>query len=163
MKNASRISLTALTLALASTWLTACEQAPPAAPFKSVTDMRQFMEWVLDPVADELWASVGIIIDEKGETRIEPKTDAEWAQVRNNAAIIAEAANLLMLDSRAKDREGWMIAARGLIDQAERAIKAAEAKDADALFTANSDVFLACTECHKTYAFSTPAEAADAK
>jgi cytochrome c556 len=132
--------------------LAACSKAPPPPPFKAVNDMKQLMNRVIDPAAIALWAAVGSVSTKDGEEKIAPKTDEDWAAARNNAAIVAEAGNLLMMEGRAVDRDAWMIAARGLIDQAEVAMKAADAKDADALFTANSDVFLACTECHKTYA-----------
>ena len=148
MNNTHRILL-ALSCSLS---LAACNKAPPPPPHKAVTDMKGLMNRVIDPAADALWASVGTIITKDGEEVIVPKTDEEWAAVVHNAAVVAEAGNLLMLEGRAKDREAWMITARGLIDAAEIAMKAAEAKDADALFTANSDVYLACTECHKTYA-----------
>jgi hypothetical protein len=150
------IALRIFSFTLVIVTLVSCSKTtPPSPPYKHVIDMKQFMAWVMDPAADALWASVGTIISEEGEQHIAPKTDEEWAAARNNAAILAETANLLMLDTRAVDRDAWMIAARGLIDQAERAMKAAEAKDSEALFTANSDVFLACTECHQTYAFAT--------
>jgi hypothetical protein len=146
------IQRTALVSVLSIGVLAACNKAPPAPPYKAANDMKQLMNRVIDPAAVELWGAVGSVMTKNGEEKIAPKNDEEWAKAVKNAAIVAEAGNLLMMDGRAKDREAWMIAARGLIDRAEVAMKAAEAKDAEALFTANSDVFLACTECHKTYA-----------
>lgn len=148
-----------LVLGVSIGMLAACNKAPPAPPYKSVTDMKQLMNRVIDPAAVELWGAVGSVLTKDGEEKIAPKTDKEWALAVKNAAIVAEAGNLLMMDNRAKDREAWMIAARGMIDQAEIAMKAAEEKNVDKLFTANSDLFLACTECHKTYALDPKSEA----
>jgi len=141
--------------------LSACKNADPP-PHKAVTDMKEFMSWVIDPAAVALWASVGTVVTKDGEQKIAPQTDEEWAIARHNAAVVAEAGNLLMLDGRAVDREAWMLAARGLIDKGERAMQAAAAKDADALFSANSDLYLACTECHKTYALGAQSAGASA-
>jgi len=151
------LSITSLTILL----LSACDKAPSPPPQKAVTDMKQFMSWVVDPAAVALWASVGSVTTKDGEEKIAPKDDEAWAAARHNAAVVAEAGNLLMMDGRAVDREEWMLAARGLVDKAERAMKAADEKDAERLFTANSDVFIACTDCHKTYALG--AQAGNAK
>ena len=123
-------------------------------PFKPVASIEQIMETIVHPSATVVFQSVGTVFTMQGVEEIAPKTAAEWTVVQNNSLALAEAGNLLMMEGRAVDREGWMLAARGLVDKAERAMKAAEAKDTDALFTANSDVFIACTDCHKTYALA---------
>jgi cytochrome c556 len=38
-----------------------------------------------------------------------------------------------------------------MIDQAERAIRAADAKNADELFTVGGDIYEACSNCHQKY------------
>ena len=126
--------------------------APAAAPFRTVVNLKQFMEWVIDPAADVVWDSVKSIITEKGTQEIAPKTDEQWATVRNGAATLAEAGNLLMLEGRAKDKKEWMAAARRLTDNAEKALKAAEARKVDELFAAGGEVYEACRACHERYA-----------
>ncbi len=48
--------------------LTACGEQPPNAatetplPFELVTDIRQTMEWILEPAVDVIWDSAGTII-----------------------------------------------------------------------------------------------------
>jgi cytochrome c556 len=64
---------------------------------------------------------------------------------------LAESGNLLMMVPRAKDGDEWMKRSRELIDQAERAIKAADAKNADELFTVGGDIYEACSNCHQKY------------
>jgi hypothetical protein len=144
-------TLSTIAAVVASSLLVACNKAPPPPPYKPIGDMKAFMNNVLEPSAQALWATVGSISTKDGVENFAPKTDEDWAKARHYASVVAESGNLLMMEGRAKDREAWTLAARGLIDQAEVALKAIEKKDADALFTANSDVFLACTECHSKY------------
>jgi cytochrome c553 len=131
----------------------ACGGAPeaPPTPFKPVADNFQMMEWIMDPAADVIWGSVGWIIDEKGTTELVPKTDEEWAAVRNAAAIVAESGNLLMMPSRALDDTDWMEFCQGLVDAAVEAMKAAEAKDKQALFDAGGRIYSVCAACHQQY------------
>ena len=119
-------------------------------PFHTIADTKQLMNWILDPAADVVWGAVGTIITAEGTERIEPKTDEEWTAVRNSAAVVAESGNLLMLPGRARDQE-WMDFARKLIDTANETLQAAEAKDAETLFTAGSDMYLVCAACHEKY------------
>lgn len=126
--------------------------AKPAPPFRTILDLRQFMMLVIDPATDGVWDSVKTIVTKKGTEEIRPKTDEQWNAVRSSAATVAEAANLLMLEGRAKDQKEWMAAVRRLIDTAEKAMKAAEAKDADAVFDAGGEMYEACRACHQRYA-----------
>ena len=126
--------------------------APAAPPFHTILDLRQFMLLVIDPAADGVWDAVKTIITTKGTQEIAPKSDQEWTKVESSAATVAEAANLLMLDGRAKDNKEWMAAARRLTDAAEKALKAAQAKSPEAVFDAGGELFLACAGCHNRYA-----------
>ena len=139
--------------------LFACKEAPPpppppppAPPFHTILDLKQFMKLVIDPATDGVWDSVKTIVTKKGTEEIRPKTDEQWAAVVSSAATVAEAANLLMLDGRALDKNEWMTAARRLTDTAEKAMKAAEAKDPDAVFAAGGEIYEACRGCHLRYA-----------
>ena len=67
----------------------------------------------------------------------------------NHAVTLAESGNLLMMVPRAKDGGEWMERAKELIDTSERAIRAADAKNADQLFTAGGDIYEACSNCHR--------------
>jgi hypothetical protein len=138
---------------------------PPAAkaPFQTVLTTKQLMDWVLDPQADIVWASVATIVTEAGTEEIAPKTDEEWAAIRNAAATVAEAGNLLMLDERAVNQDDWMQKTKTMIDAAKVVLTAIEAKDAPAVFTAGSDMYLACSGCHAAYIFGGEEEAQPAK
>jgi len=110
------------------------------------------MEWVLDPAADGVWGAVGWISNSEGDKEFFPKTQEEWDVVRNSAATLMEAANLLMLENRAVDKKNWMQAARRLSKNAEIALAAAKAKDVKLIFDIGAEIYNACSSCHYQYA-----------
>jgi hypothetical protein len=127
---------------------------PAAAPFTTRLDLRQLMNWVMDPNAKVVFAAVATIVTEQGEQKVEPKTDAEWSNVRNSAAVILESGNLLMIAERTRDQGEWLERARELSTAAQAALEATEVKDPEALFTAAGAVYEACSGCHAQYVFT---------
>ena len=109
------------------------------------------MQSVIDPSADEIWDSVRTIITKDGTEEFRPRTNQEWDAVRNHAVALAESGNLLMMVPRAKDGGEWMTLAQRMIDTGQEAIRAAEAKNADRLFTVGGDIYDACSACHQKY------------
>ncbi len=107
---------------------------------------------VIDPAADVLWESVGTIITAEGTFEKAPSTDDEWAGVRAGAIQLAESGNLLMLPARSNGSPEWINESRAMIDASNRALKAIEAKDKDALFTIGGDIYDVCTSCHTQFA-----------
>ena len=160
---------TVLLLASAAA-LTACDEkqlpatatpapADAADAFDTAIDTKHLMSWIIDPSSKVVFGAVASIITEQGEEHIQPRTDEEWNGVRNNAAIVLESGNLLMLDGRAKDpliqdTADWNAKARAMSVAARTAIEATEAKDPEALFTASGDIYQACTDCHAKYIFA---------
>jgi hypothetical protein len=108
------------------------------------------MEWILDPAADVIWDSAGVIITAEGERDLSPKTEAGWTRVRNSAAVVAEAGNLLMMPGRAAGPD-WIAYAEALVAAGENAIAATEVHDADALFDAGGEIYQACRSCHAQF------------
>ena len=88
----------------------------------------QVMRGMTMPTARLIWDSVSTIVDAKGVTENVPRTDAEWALVGANAAVLAESANLLMTGDRAVDKGEWVKIATALRGSAEKALKFADAK-----------------------------------
>jgi hypothetical protein len=127
---------------------TACAPKPA---FKPVATVKQLMQSTIDPAAEVLFDAVGTVITVNGEEEIAPKDDEEWATVQRNALTLAEAGNLLMIGDRVKDRGEWMKMARALVDVGVVAMKAAEAKNPEALFEAGGQVYAACQQCHDKY------------
>lgn len=132
--------------------LTSCTAPSNRPPFNTPLTVHELMEWVIDPAADGVWESVAWISNSEGDKEIFPKTQAEWDVVRNSAATLMEAANLLMLDTRAVDQTNWMQAARRLSKTAEIAMRAAIAKDVQLVFDIGAEIYNACSSCHRQYA-----------
>ena len=132
-------------------FLCGCNAAPAPPPFKPVADVKQLMTTVIDPAADVIWAAVGVIDSEKGVEEHAPKTDEEWAVVRNSAYIMAESGNLMMMSPRAKDAGEWMKHSQALIDAGIKTIRVTDARDKDALFTVGGEVYEVCANCHRAY------------
>ena len=117
--------------------------SPPASAsqIKPVATVGEIMQLMTIPLSNAVF-----------EAGVEPpKDDTSWETVRGQAVALAEAGNLLMLGSRAKDRAAWMKFSRGQVDAAEAAAKAAAAKNADQLSAASDALYKTCAECHKVY------------
>ena len=65
--------------------------------FEPIVDSRQMMNWILDPNADVIWGSAGTITTFEGVEDLTPTTQEGWDAVRNAAATLAEAGNLLKI------------------------------------------------------------------
>jgi hypothetical protein len=135
-------------LALAACQKTA--EAPPP-PYNVELGTKDLMKHAIDPAADIVWAASGYVVDEKGTTDLSPTTAQGWATVANNAAIVAELSNTLMLPGRSPGEPEWNAFANRLHDTAMAAMRAADARDKAGLLRTGSDIFLACTACHKRY------------
>ncbi len=128
------------------------EETSPGKPFYSPLALTELMNWVLDPAADGVWGAVGWISTSKGEKVIAPRTEEEWDTLRNHAATLMEASNLLMLDNYAKDNKEWMYYANNLSKKAQITLQAIQKRDLDEIFITSSDIDTACEDCHKKYA-----------
>ena len=108
---------------------------------RPIATVRQLHEIMITPASDAVFRASGDTSpNEKG-----------WVDARNQALVLAEAGNLLMLGSRARDNMGWMTMSRALVDAAATAASAAEKKDADALAGAGDIITAACEACHQPY------------
>jgi hypothetical protein len=134
--------LALLTLALS---LLAQTSAPPAtAPdpnLKSVGTMKELMLDLIYPTSDQIF-----YVD-----REEKKSLKDWNDLRNNALILAESANLLMAPNRARDNDQWMKDAKLLWEVGNKAFIAAKAQDLPALEALNAELYEACQSCHVHY------------
>ena len=68
----------------------------PQPDFHTRLTTTEVMAHVIDPAAWGLWGRAGTITNEEGETSLTPDTEEEWAAAENEAAIVAEAGNLLL-------------------------------------------------------------------
>ncbi|MDH3732798.1 MAG: hypothetical protein OEU54_04655 [Gemmatimonadota bacterium] len=144
-----------LVLPLAFSGCTSDPATEASEDYDLVTDVQGLMLTVLEPAAETYWDAVGAILDSTGVDEFQPETEEEWEQVRHAAYVIAESGNLLMMRGRALDRGAWMAFSRDLVEIGREAIAAAEAMDAEAVFTAGGEVYLVCSACHASYALQT--------
>ena len=124
---------------------------PAPVPFKPVADTKVLMQSVVEPSAEVVWDAVGTIISLEGREEIRPESQEDWDTVRHNAVTLAEAGNLLMMTPRAKDGADWMTFSGMLVDKGAEAIRAAEARDPEKLFSAGANIYDACSSCHAKY------------
>jgi hypothetical protein len=135
--------------------LVGCGGSASSTPLKPVADVKELMHAVLDPAADGVWASVSTIIDEKGTEERYPKTDEEWEGVRDASMALVESGNLLMLPGRPDGRqidEEWIRLCEALMEVSMEAVKAADARNKDALFSIGGEIYAVCENCHQKYA-----------
>jgi cytochrome c556 len=118
-------------------------QAPPAQPptAKAVGTMSELMIDVIYPTSNAVFYLF----------REPPKNQVEWDNFKTQALTLAESANLLMMPSRARDQEKWMADAKLLWDVGNKAYRAAQAKNLDAVNALNDELNTACVTCHMDY------------
>ena len=119
-------------------------------PFRPHVDMKTFMDHVLTPSATIIWRVNAIVLDNKGEHDLAPRSDADWEQIVSGAATLAEATNALMISERVLDSQ-WRIYVRKLSDAADRAYSAAESRDLAAVSKVSDELDGICAACHKHY------------
>lgn len=163
IRNHSATSLSRLAPALLSAVLiTACggqtDDLPPdvtdegAARYTTELDMLEFMNLVLEPIADSLWDSAGWIDDiEEGYFELYPTTAEGWEALRQKAAQIVEAGNALSLPGRAYDDDAWLTYAQAMSNVGLQAMEAAAARDEESTFQAGAQLYSVCTACHQAY------------
>ena len=152
--------------------------APPPPPFKPVASIIDLMEGQVDPAADAMWESVATISGPKGTVEKQPRTDAEWKEVRRQALLLIEGANLLMMDGRVVAHQGQTLEgapgptdftpaqseaaikaqrpafnafAFALLNAGNEALQATEARNVDAFLEAGGAIDEACEACHKKF------------
>ena len=133
---------TLLSFALISQAATIQAQAPTEVPkATAVGTMKELMLDYIFPTSNEIFY-VG---------RNENKTEKDWNDLKSNALMLAESANILMSPQRAYDNEQWMREAKLLWDVGNKAYKFAKAKDLPALEALNDELYEACQSCHVRY------------
>ena len=118
---------------------------------KATGSTYQMMTSYLEPAADKIWGSAGLIITEDGEVDLRPTTEEGWLNVINAATVVAEGGNLLLINGYSANESDWAAYSKGLTLAALKARQAAESQDADALFDAGGEIYNVCRACHNRY------------
>jgi cytochrome c553 len=116
-------------------------QRAPATGVRTLASVLQLHELLISPASDAVFNA----------STDPPADDKSWTAARDQALILAEASNLLMVGSRVRDNNNWMKMSRALVDAAALAANAAEKKDAKALEAATDAITSACMDCHRPY------------
>lgn len=150
-----------LAFLLAPLALAACSRPAPApvAGGPPVFDYRQttkeLMKRVIDPTAVLLWSRSGDVESADGTSSQLPTDDKVWTLAENEASLLIEAGNLLLLPDRVQhlkpDDHDWEKFARRLIDTASAVKLATEKRNADDIVRTGGDLYDACTACHEKY------------
>ena len=131
--------------------LAGCSGDVETTPYAPTGNQYQFMTEYLEPASDVIWGSAGAIITEEGEIDLQPTTDEGWFNVVHAATVVAEGGNLMMMPGLANGESDWNEYAQGLTRAALLAKSAAEAQDAEALFSAGGAIYNVCRACHNNY------------
>src|SRR5271166_3342521 len=118
--------------------VSAMAQAPT---FQPVGNMSQLMINIIYPTSDAIF-----YVD-----RTPPTTDVEWNLLKNQALMLAESGNLLLMPSRLRDNGNWVTDSKMMVEAGAAAYKAAMAKDIDGVRAVNDKLYAACVTCHMQY------------
>jgi hypothetical protein len=129
----------------------AAAPAAAAAVLTPVASVKQIMNGIVSPSSTVIYDAVSSSATVNGIEEIAPKDDAEWARVGDNAAALAEAGNMLLVDGRAVDKGDWVQMSKAMIDGARLALEAANEKDKEGVLSAGSTINETCDKCHARY------------
>jgi hypothetical protein len=146
------------------------------APDVSNMSIRTIMAAMVDPSGDFLFESIADVADEHGITHKAPRTEQEWATERHHLQVLIDAPQLLIAPGRKAAEPGdrssnpaienepeevqrlldtqhadFVQRADRLRQAATAGMKAADAQDTKALFTAITAIDKACESCHLHY------------
>ena len=148
---------------------------PPATSLEPVATLQELMQSEVDASADNIWDAVETSVGPGGEEHKQPRTAEEWQEIRRNAIVLIEAANLLTVEHRRLSAAPFPAEATGALDSVEiekriirnRAVfdqyalalrqtartmlTAIDAKDPQALVTTGGNLDEVCESCHMTF------------
>jgi hypothetical protein len=156
--------------------------APPSAQLwgdmTPIVSVKELMRDLIDPLADNIFESVSIIVDGKGTVETIPKTDDDWARVRIGGVTMAEASYLLkvrrpfappgeennstgpeavefsparILAKVERDPVEWNARIQTLRNVGLQVLDIVNRKAADELWDASENLDTACENCHLSY------------
>ena len=154
---------------------------------KPVVSVKELMRDMLDPIADNIFDAIAVIVDRKGTVEHSPKTDEEWARVRIGGVTMAEGAYLLKVRTRPwapkgdennstgpdavelspaqitakveKDPVEWNARIEALRNVGLQVMDIVDRKATQELWDASENLDAACEACHRSYWY--PGETSD--
>ena len=147
--------------------------APAAARYRTHGNLNQVMRGILFPNSNVVFAAqsedfLKIAQEKDPSTATDPLKGVynSWTAVEDSGYALAEAANLLMIPGRVCSNgkpapvgnADWAKFAAGLRDAGMEAVKAAKAKNQDAMVDVSDKMTSACAACHDVYREKTDAQ-----
>jgi hypothetical protein len=126
-------------------------QAAPIAGGEPYATVKQIMNGIITPASNTVYQSVSIIIDDAGIHENYPQSEEEWDVVAASAVALAEGGNLMMVGNRLVDEDRWPALVQAMIDASLISMKAAEARDREALLASGEALNESCDSCHSAY------------
>jgi hypothetical protein len=144
---------------------------------KPVVSVKVLMHNHIDPVADNVFDSVAIIVDKNKTTDIQPRTQEDWDRVAIGGTMLAEASYLLkvkrpfapageketpgaeeveltpeeMTAKVQKDPVEWNARIEALRNVGLQVLDIVKHKDTQQLWDAADNLEMACENCHRSY------------
>ncbi len=145
------------------------------SPLEPIAGVQDVMAGMIDPAADFLWESVSTTVEQDKTVEKQPRTDQEWAEVRRQAIMLAEGANLIMMEGRhvvkegshledhgtpgnltaaeseqaiAANRDAYIAFAQALRDVGASMLTAADARNPQGIIDAGDTMDQVCEGCH---------------
>lgn len=170
--------------------MSACSPSPSTPPppppqqtqlwgdMKPIVSVKELMRDMLDPLADNIFDSVYVIVDKNGIREKSPKTDEDWDKIRIGGVSMAEGAYLLKVrrpftppgDENnstgpdavelspaqitakvEKDPVEWNARIEALRNVGLQVLDIVKRKDANELWDAGENLEEACESCHRSY------------
>jgi len=152
------------------------EAARSQPAYEPTATIKDLMDAIVDPSADVVWNSVATTVGSTGTDDKVPRSDEEWAEVRQGAIRLVEASNLLLIPGRhvarpgeksetpgvelepeqmeallTQDRNAWNSRVSEFHTASLEALGAIDAKDSAKLFEVGDRLDAACESCHRQY------------
>jgi hypothetical protein len=151
------------------------QTAPATSVLQPVATIQELMQDEVDASADSIWDAVETTTSQAGEEYKQPRTVEEWREVRRNAIVLIEAANLLTVEHRKLSTAPFPAEAAGALDSTEiehriasnrwtfnqyaltlrqtasTLLTAIDAKDPKAMVAAGGVLDEVCESCHMTF------------
>ena len=152
--------------------------SPLLGEMKPVVSVKELMQYMIDPIADDIFDAVWWDATPKGLVAHRPQTDEDWEKIKVGAVTVAEGIYLLKVprpftppgdvnnstgpnppelspaqikEKIDKDPVLWIAKIEALRNVALATLEAVKVKDVDALFQAGGNLDIACEECHLEY------------
>ena len=143
-----------------------------------VVSVKELMRDMLDPMADNVFDSVSIVVDRHGTVEKSPKTEEDWDRIRTGGITLAEGAYLLkvrrpfappgdennstgpeavelspaqILAKVERDPVEWNARIEALRNVGLEVLDIVRRKDANELWEASDNLETACEACHRSY------------